>query len=328
MPKDVPWFRHDFNARRDPKLAALATEYGIEGIGRWWILVEILREQSDYRLPIDRWTPLNLAREWTTPRGSCSPEEAQQFIDALVDTFHLLLRSETHLWSVRLKGSMTVYEKLCDQRKAAAQARWHKDDDASAMREHTNIEATALREDAGKNAPASKTDAMDLTGLDLTRKDLTGLDSASPPSSAAAALKAAPLSVGDVLPLLTRINPRAEVPAADEPALAALLAVHGTEAVVAAYAAYQRLNPGRRMHWFIIDFARYRNGAKIEASRSPPLPDPDHMRQEIAREEAEHPELVAEAERKSAELKAKMHPKAPSTSAADDWEATAPGEDG
>ena len=50
--KDAYYFQHDANARHDPKLLMLNKECGMEGIGRWWCLVEILREQEDYMFDI------------------------------------------------------------------------------------------------------------------------------------------------------------------------------------------------------------------------------------------------------------------------------------
>ncbi len=42
------WFKHDINARRDDKLIKIKMELGIEGIGIYWILVEILYESDSY----------------------------------------------------------------------------------------------------------------------------------------------------------------------------------------------------------------------------------------------------------------------------------------
>jgi Domain of unknown function (DUF4373) len=52
--KDAYYFQHDANARHDPKLLMLKKEFGMEGIGRWWCLVEILREQEDYAFDISQ----------------------------------------------------------------------------------------------------------------------------------------------------------------------------------------------------------------------------------------------------------------------------------
>lgn len=50
--KDAYYFPHDANAKDDPKCIQLIEEFGPEGYGIFWILVETLRSQSDYKAPI------------------------------------------------------------------------------------------------------------------------------------------------------------------------------------------------------------------------------------------------------------------------------------
>lgn len=46
------YFPHDSNAKDDPKCVLLIEQLGMEGYGIYWMLVETLREQSDYRYPL------------------------------------------------------------------------------------------------------------------------------------------------------------------------------------------------------------------------------------------------------------------------------------
>jgi len=52
--KDTYWFKHDSNARTDSKIVSLRREFGLEGYGLYWCLVEIIREETDYRLDENR----------------------------------------------------------------------------------------------------------------------------------------------------------------------------------------------------------------------------------------------------------------------------------
>lgn len=42
------YFRHDCNARRDPKMLALRLKHGWEGVGIYWAILEMLRESENY----------------------------------------------------------------------------------------------------------------------------------------------------------------------------------------------------------------------------------------------------------------------------------------
>jgi len=64
MKKDSCYFSHDSNAKDDPKCMLLIDQLGLEGYGIYWMLVEVLREQPDYKCPLNL-VPI-LARRYNT----------------------------------------------------------------------------------------------------------------------------------------------------------------------------------------------------------------------------------------------------------------------
>jgi hypothetical protein len=50
--KDAYWFTHDSNAKDDPKCILMIEDIGPEGYGIFWILIETLRDQPDYKYPL------------------------------------------------------------------------------------------------------------------------------------------------------------------------------------------------------------------------------------------------------------------------------------
>lgn len=48
MAKEAYYFSHDSNARSDEKILQLRAEFGWEGYGLYWAIIETLRESSDY----------------------------------------------------------------------------------------------------------------------------------------------------------------------------------------------------------------------------------------------------------------------------------------
>ena len=47
------YFPHDANSMNDPKCMLLINQLGMEGYGIFWALIEILRTQNEYKLPIE-----------------------------------------------------------------------------------------------------------------------------------------------------------------------------------------------------------------------------------------------------------------------------------
>jgi uncharacterized phage protein (TIGR02220 family) len=50
--KEALSFLHDSNARHDPDLVRVRLKYGLEGIGLYWGIVEILRDNKEYKIKL------------------------------------------------------------------------------------------------------------------------------------------------------------------------------------------------------------------------------------------------------------------------------------
>ena len=50
--KNSQYFLHDCCKRNNAKMLSLTADKGLEGCGTYWVLLEYLREQSDYRMPL------------------------------------------------------------------------------------------------------------------------------------------------------------------------------------------------------------------------------------------------------------------------------------
>ena len=122
MAKDAYWFSHDSNAKDDPKCMILIDQLGLEGYGIYWVLVETLREQPEYKYPLHL-LPV-LAKRYFT-----SGEKFQ----AVVKNYGLFLVSDNDFFfSESLNIRMQHLENTREKRKQAALTRWSKTD-ANAM---------------------------------------------------------------------------------------------------------------------------------------------------------------------------------------------------
>ena len=159
MDKDAYWFPHDANAKRDPKVMLLRHELGAEGYGLYWMLVEDLRDQSNYCLPV-RLLPA-LAKEYGTTETK---------LDAVVKGYGLFdIKDDAIFYSPSLIRRMQIWDrkKLAAKERAekAAKARWNRalgagKDDAQAEPKQCTSNAQALQEQCTSNADAMQSDAI------------------------------------------------------------------------------------------------------------------------------------------------------------------------
>ena len=114
------WFKHDANARRDQKIVQVLNVYGAEGYGWYFMLIEMMREISDYRLRITgKYTISGLAQELRT-----SPERLKEFIDDCINEFNLFSSDGIYIWSESLRKRMKAYSEVIESRRDSAIARW------------------------------------------------------------------------------------------------------------------------------------------------------------------------------------------------------------
>ena len=116
--KDAYYFKHDSNASHDPKIKALINQYGIEGYGRFWIIIEMLRESSGYKLENKQYIWDALAEQM-----KCPIPEMKKFIKDCSETFELLVQEDGFFYSNSLLERMVKLDDIRKKRKFAADYR-------------------------------------------------------------------------------------------------------------------------------------------------------------------------------------------------------------
>lgn len=100
--KDAYYFSHDANARHDPKIIKMISSYGMEGYGWYWVIIEMLREQDNYKLSISDQGDIDVIVSQT----NSDPNTIQKYIDDCVKIFKLFKKSNKYLWSKSLLNRM------------------------------------------------------------------------------------------------------------------------------------------------------------------------------------------------------------------------------
>ena len=108
-PKDTYWSRHDSNAKDDYKCMILIEQLGCEGYGIFWILVETLREQKDYRYPF--YLLGALARKYNTTQAK---------VETVVKEYGLFeIDIDSFFFSHSFNRRMENLDKIKEQRRIA-----------------------------------------------------------------------------------------------------------------------------------------------------------------------------------------------------------------
>ena len=131
--KDAYYFPHDSNAQHDEKIVELRCEYGWEGYGIYWALVERMRDAEGYKLRSDKTKSLAMVL-------GISTDKLTGIID-LCFSVELFESDDEYYFSPSLLRRMEKVDAKRDQAKRAAEARWGSERNAD-----------ALQTDSGRNA--------------------------------------------------------------------------------------------------------------------------------------------------------------------------------
>ena len=154
--KDVYYFSHDCNARNDEKILAMRSVYGLEGYAMYFMIVEILREQNDYKLKITKYIWNTLAMQMHTEAS-----KVQKFVDDCVSEFQLFEVSDNFLYSKSLIKRMGLFKEISEIRSKAAKKRW----------ENANDMQNECKSNANANQMQSNKTKLNKTKLDYTKKE-------------------------------------------------------------------------------------------------------------------------------------------------------------
>lgn len=112
MAKDTYYFSHDVNASNDPKIIVMKELCGVISYAWWWILIEQLAAQEEYKLPMDKitFTGLGIAFGMNQNEAFASSNEAklstakqaEAYVNLLINECELLESDGEFFWSPSL----------------------------------------------------------------------------------------------------------------------------------------------------------------------------------------------------------------------------------
>lgn len=118
MNKNTNFFPHDFNARHDNKLVKLRLVMGMNGIGIYWSLIEMLYEQGG---EISLSDIDFIAKDWRVKK---------QKIEEVLQNFELFLNNSEVFWSESVNRRLKKIESKSIKASESASKRWSNDANA------------------------------------------------------------------------------------------------------------------------------------------------------------------------------------------------------
>lgn len=102
--KDAYYFSHDANALTDPKILAMRCDYGLEGYGLYWAIIEMMRNEETYRLNYSKNT-FRAIKSLTN-----TTIEIEKYINDCINDYELFKVEDNKLFSNSLLRRMEDYD--------------------------------------------------------------------------------------------------------------------------------------------------------------------------------------------------------------------------
>lgn len=134
--KEAYYFSHDSNARNDEKMLELRADYGYEGYGLFWAIIEVMRDSSDFKLSSEKINTLAIAVNYDA-------KKLTKFIEDCIKKYFLFAEKDGKYYSNRLLISMKRKETVSKKMSANAKQRYSKKD---AIAEQGQSGSSALKE--------------------------------------------------------------------------------------------------------------------------------------------------------------------------------------
>lgn len=130
MPKETFWFSHDYHARTDKELLRLRMKYGLEGIGIFWCIVEMLYEEKGYLMLSE------------CERIAFELQTNIELVNEIIIRFELFKNDGQKFWSDSILYRLGIRKDKSESASKAALKRW----------DNQTFHADALPTHSGSNA--------------------------------------------------------------------------------------------------------------------------------------------------------------------------------
>jgi len=95
------YFSHDYNTRNKKKISALIHDFKIKGYGLFWIIVEMLHEDSTNWMELDDFSYKSIAKE-----SGCTVDFVREFIDKCISQYQVFIKDDTRFTTERVLSNI------------------------------------------------------------------------------------------------------------------------------------------------------------------------------------------------------------------------------
>lgn len=160
--KETYYFSHDYNSRNDPKLQEVLMEFGMEGIGLFWCVVEMMYEEGG-KLKLSKCDSYAFALRTDT-------NVLRKLINVCFEC------DETHFWSVSVNDRLQKRAEKSQKARESVLTRWN-NKDTNVLR--TQYDSNTIKEKKEKEKKSESEYVFDNFGNRYQNRKGSGMSKVS-----------------------------------------------------------------------------------------------------------------------------------------------------
>lgn len=148
MAKETYYFSHDSNALTDTKILNMRADYGLEGYGLYWAIIEMMRNEDEYKLDLNK----NTYRAIKTLTNTTI--DIEKFIKDCIEDYELFKQEDERFYSNSLLKRMEQKDRKSVIAREKAEKRWSSN--AKVMQQQCSSNANKVKENKEKENKENK----------------------------------------------------------------------------------------------------------------------------------------------------------------------------
>lgn len=138
MAKETYYFSHDSNAITDTKILNMRADYGLEGYGLFWAIIEMMRNEESYKLQTDK----KIYRAIKTLTNTNI--DVEKYVQDCINEYELFKEENGYFFSNSLLKRMLEKDRKSAVAREKAEKRWN--NNTIAMQQQCSSSANKVKE--------------------------------------------------------------------------------------------------------------------------------------------------------------------------------------
>lgn len=161
------YFPHDYFSRNKIKISALIHDYKMKGYGLFWVIVEMLHEDSTNHMELDDFSYKSISKE-----SGCSVEYVKDFIDKGISHYQVFIKHDSKFTTERVLVNIVKREDIRAGKVKAGRA------SAEARKNSTGVEqtATGVEHNSTKEIKGKEIKGNTIAGITPPSPEMTSAD--------------------------------------------------------------------------------------------------------------------------------------------------------